>query len=327
MKRVLAVSGGVDSMAMLEILAGEGRRQRGGAERLVDDYASGDIKTANFEEKTPKNADFSENYSSGDILVAHFDHGTRASSAEDAEFVGRAAKEYGVEYRVGRAALGEGAAEEAARAARYGFLRRVAAETSGEIYTAHHLDDLVESITINLLRGTGWRGLAALDGPGVRRPFLEPELLPPASGLVAPVAKREILEYAARRGLRFRQDSTNCEDYYLRNRVRARLGASIDRRRLYGLWREQKRLKAEIDRLVAELLPPEGAAWRRSWFRGLDEAVALELLRAGVKRAGVSATRPQLAEFRRAILNYAPGKYFNLPRDRLVRIEKDVFYL
>ena len=338
-KKVLAVSGGVDSMVMLDIFRND------------------------------------------DVIVAHFNHGTRPSANDDMNFVLRIADErYNLgERSVTRAAnLGEGVSEEAAREARYEFLRAVArmqpvagevklrAWRAGslpqgieikmtEVYTAHHLDDLVESVAINLTRGTGWRGLAVLDAPGVRRPFLEPGILPEELRKLVPFDKKDILRYAAKREVRFRQDPTNTSDKYLRNRLREKLhggkdGRSTDctlaegwgaerkwrtgrqneqrvKRKIYKLWLRQKQLKQEIDELVAWLLPGEGQPWQRSWFENLDKNVALELLRAGALRAGISATRPQLEDFRQAILNYAPGKCFNLPGDRLVKFTKREFWL
>ena len=55
--------------------------------------------------------------------------------------------------------------------------------------------------------------------------------------------------------------------------------------------------------------------------------MAGELLRAGLLRIGVRATRPQLEDFRRAILEYAPGRKFNLPGGRLVELGRDSFIL
>lgn len=309
-EKVLAVSGGVDSMVMLDML----RR--------------------------------------GQPIVAHFNHGTRESAFDDMEFVYKIASDKyhitRVECRV--ASLGEGASEEAAREERYRFLRSVALSVPVigkvrlhrpkksrspreieipmvQVYTAHHLDDLVESIAINLTRGTGWRGLAVLDTPGVRRPFLETELLPKSLRRRKPLAKRDVLRYAAEHEIIFRQDPTNTSDKYLRNRLRVKLQDFKGARKIYKLWQRQKQLKHEIDEIVSYLLPAVGQPWQRTWFRGLDKTVALELLRAGVQRAGSSATRPQLENFRQAILTYAPGKYFNLPGDRLVRFSKHEFYL
>ncbi len=274
-----------------------------------------------------------------EIIVAHFDHGIRDNSKLDAEFVRRKAAEYGVEFYAGRAELGEGASEAEAREKRYEFLAKVAGSVGGEIWTAHHLDDLVETVAINLLRGTGWRGLAGLDRAGIRRPFLETEMF------YEPLDRATIYEYAAKRRLEYREDPSNSWEEYLRNRVRKKLDGALSfeqKLEIYDLWQKQKKLKREIDEIVAGLLPSaeesetrtnanspsrESGTWQRSWFIDLDEKVALELLRAGTLCAGISATRPQLLRFLEAIKTYPSGKSFNLPQDKLVKFSKKEFVL
>src|SRR6478752_10282835 len=86
---VLAVSGGVDSMTLLDILA-----KKPGVE----------------------------------LIVAHFNHGIREDSGQDEELVGQAAATYGLVFEIGSAQLGKNASEAAARDARYGFLRQVQAK-------------------------------------------------------------------------------------------------------------------------------------------------------------------------------------------------------
>lgn len=286
-KIILAVSGGVDSMVMLDMICR------------------------------------SKNYSSSDIIIAHFDHGTRPSSKFDAEFVEHKAQEYGVEFWLGKGNLGEGVDEATARAARYDFLHSL--DPFATIFTAHHLDDLVETAAINLVRGTGWRGLAVLDSPGIRRPFLETEMF------YEPMDKAAIMEYAAKRRLKFREDPSNSWDEYLRNRLRHQMNNSPlnfeQKMEIYRLWQAQKQLKSEIDQLVVSLLPEKGTPWQRAWFKDLNVNVALELLRASTLQAGISATRPQLEGFRQAIIEYAPGKQFNLPGGKLVRLNKTDFEL
>ena len=304
MKIILAVSGGVDSMLLLAQVA-----ERAAREGWLDE-----------------------------VVVAQFDHGARESARADQELVVRKARELGVRCEVGR--IGEGVSgggldggglsggggflsEAAARAARYEFLEAVARKYAlAEIWTAQHLDDLVETVAINLLRGTGWRGLAVMEREGVRRPWLE-------EAEQGPPDRAEIWRQAGERELVFREDPTNQETLYLRNRVRARLAGWPRARKLelWRRWQRQKELRREIDQLVAELLPAQGAEWRRSWFRELEPAVAGELLRAGLLRIGVRATRPQLEDFRRAILGYAPGRKFNLPGGRLVQLGRDKFVL
>lgn len=258
-------------------------------------------------------------------MVAHFDHGIRTNSADDADFVKRKAGEYELEVFCGNAKLSASASEAEAREARYKFLYGIANEVGAHtIWTAHHLDDLVESIIINFLRGTGWRGLAVLDRPGISRPLLGTNLI------YEPMDKNAILEYAGKRKLSFREDQSNSSDEYLRNRVRHKLErASVsfqDKLRLYELWQRQKQLKSEMDQAMGGILPDDGN-YARDWFKGLNESVALEVLRTITLRAGIAATRPQLEDFRQAILTYAPGKSFNLPKDRLVHFTKTQFVL
>lgn len=285
-KRVLAISGGVDSMVMLDILA--------------------------------------RNFNTDSIIVAHFDHGTRESSKLDAQFVRKKAAEYGIEFATERAELGEEVSEETAREARYNFLRKIAGE-NGVIYTAHHLDDLLETILINLIRGTGWRGLAVLNADGIKRPLLDSEMI------YEPMDKRAIFEYAAKRRLEFREDPTNSSDQYLRNRIREQLNESEinfgQKLEIWQLWQKQKQLKIDIDQSLVEILPTQDQTWERKWFKQLDQNIATEMLRAGTLRAGSRLTRPQLEDFRKAILSYGTGKKFNLPGDKLVKFSREGFRL
>lgn len=135
-KYVVAVSGGVDSMVLLDLL-----RQQPELE----------------------------------LVVAHFDHGIRPDSAKDLELVRRMARQYGLKFVSEQGNLGPDTSEAAARAARYVFLRRVQKEKGARaIVTAHHQDDVLETAIINMFRGTGRKGLTALTSrPDVIRPLLE----------------------------------------------------------------------------------------------------------------------------------------------------------
>ncbi|MBR5408424.1 tRNA lysidine(34) synthetase TilS [Candidatus Saccharibacteria bacterium] len=276
MKKVLAISGGVDSMLLLHFFAHD-----------------------------------------KDAVVAHFDHGTRPSSAEDAEFVKKAAERYGLPFFLGHGVLGENISEADARAARYKFLKNAAQKVNGEIYTAHHLDDLVESIAINLARGTGWRGLTPFYDKNIKRVFLEDG-----------IDKKEILRKAAELKIIFRQDPTNTEDNYLRNRIRQNLSQKTknDIQDFYNLYKKQCALRKEIEKLILEILPADGR-YERKWFDGMDENIAIEILRAGLMKMDVSATRVQIKNLLKAILEYAPEKKFNLPGGKMVTIHKHNFVL
>lgn len=276
MRKLLAISGGVDSVCLLHM--------------FKDDP---------------------------EILVAHFNHGTRPSSKDDEEFVENLAKKYHKEFIAGHANLGPDVSEEKARNARYEFLRKTAEEKNARIYTAHHADDLIESITINLLRGTGWRGLVPLDAGDIVRPLITKKY-----------DKQKLLKYAAENNLAFRQDPTNTEDSYLRNRIREKLRefSPAEKSQLTKLFYAQKNLKTEIDQIL-DLVMGNEKTYQRTWFKNSDTKTALELLRFITKENQISLTRPELENFLNAIKTYAPEKSFNLPKNRLVKIHKTYFVL
>ena len=249
---IVAVSGGVDSVALLDMLA-----------RLTDH----------------------------ELIVAHFDHGIRPDSAKDAEFVAELAKGYGVPFETVREELGSQASEELARARRYEFLRQLAAKHNAQIVTAHHADDAVETVAINLKRGTGWRGLAVLDSDIVR-PLLD-------------MSKSEIHDYANKHGLTWREDSTNASDAYLRNRIRQTLKtlSEDEKRQILALRQQQLASKKMIDKEVARLVGP-GPHYSRYFFTHVPKPVALECLRFAT---GGKLTRPQLERALLAIKTAAPG--------------------
>src|SRR5690606_41547248 len=88
------------------------------------------------------------------LVVTHFDHGIRPDSAQDAVFVEELAAHYGLPFETKRVELGTKASEELARRHRYAFLRDVAARYNAKIITAHHADDVIETVAINHIRGT-----------------------------------------------------------------------------------------------------------------------------------------------------------------------------
>lgn len=281
-KKILAVSGGVDSMVLLDI----------------------------FLKIEPEN-----------IVVAHFNHGTRPSADIDEEFVRQKCKEFGIPFESSKLLLGEGVSEEEAREKRYAFLYHVANKYQGEICTAHHIDDLLESVAINLIRGTYWRGLSPFGNKNIVRPLI-------SRGM----DKTDILRYAGRNHLCFRQDPTNHEEIYLRNRVREKLRwLEVEKKkRLWELSERQRILRAEIEESVKKLADAltieysdDEIKFRKDFFTELENNVAEEILRALCLKRNISLMRPQLADFLDAIRKYQPGKKFNLPKNKMAVVGKD----
>ena len=98
-----------------------------------------------------------------ELHVAHLDHGISPDSATAADQVRALSERYTLPFRLGRLELGSGATETAARAARYAWLHRQADELAAElIITAHHRDDQVETVLMRILNGSGPAGLAGM---------------------------------------------------------------------------------------------------------------------------------------------------------------------
>ncbi len=178
---LVAVSGGVDSMVLLEVLC-----------LLRQEY---DLK----------------------LWVAHYDHRLRKNSLRDALFVYRKARERGLPFVYGVSAVREYARREglslemAGRELRYRFFERLYQSLDlQKIALAHQADDLAEEVLLKFLRGAGRRGLAGIP---VKREahIVRPLLL---------VSREEILAFARARGLDWIEDETNRDIRFLRNRVR-----------------------------------------------------------------------------------------------------------
>ena len=186
------------------------------------------------------------------LHVAHLDHALRPDSADDSRFVASEAQRRGlpcsIERRdVGAYARAEGLSlEEAGRRQRYAFLDQVAARVGAEfIALGHHADDQAETVILRLLRGSGSTGLGAME---IVR---EGRYLRPLLG----VRRAEIEQYARQRDLRYREDPSNRDPRFLRNRVRGELMPllkSYNPNIAEVLNRTAALLKAEDD-LLAEL--------------------------------------------------------------------------
>ncbi|MCL2030946.1 MAG: tRNA lysidine(34) synthetase TilS [Oscillospiraceae bacterium] len=185
--RVLcAVSGGADSTALLHLCAG--LRDRG---RLAS------------------------------LAAAHFHHGLRGADAdEDERFVRGLCAARDIPYFAGRGDTAAAARErgrgleEAARALRYAFLEQAALDSGSDtLLTAHNADDNLETILLNLIRGAGLDGLCGIPP---ERGGSAPRILRPLLG----VTRAEILAYLDEHGLTYREDESNADPAFTRNRLR-----------------------------------------------------------------------------------------------------------
>ncbi len=167
-----------------------------------------------------------------ELILAHAHHGLRPEADDDAEFVGRIAATLGLPLRVGRLPVTAEAQETgeslemAGRRLRHAFLAEVAnSEGARVVALAHHADDQAELILLRLLRGSGGDGLGGMPPQGAS--FVDPSitLIRPLLGF----SKDELIAYAREAGLSWREDSSNGDSRFLRNRIRNHLLPLLER--------------------------------------------------------------------------------------------------
>jgi tRNA(Ile)-lysidine synthase len=177
----------------------------------------------------------------------------------------------------------------AARELRHRFLAQAARRRGIRVVAlAHHADDQAELFFVRLLRGAGPEGLSGMKwrapspfAPDIElvRPFLE-------------VRRDELVEFARKQRIRFRQDASNLAMDVLRNRVRHELLPLLRRRYQPAIDRVVLRLMdllAAESALVAELSRASERADRGRGFSGLPLAVQRRRLREQLERLGVAA--------------------------------------
>jgi tRNA(Ile)-lysidine synthase len=233
-KVVVGVSGGADSLALLHIL----------------NRIKGDIIC--------------------ELHVATLDHGLRGDAgAADAQFVVDTAQSWGLTVTMERidvpvlARTSSLGIEAVARRARYEFLARVAHQQDASIIVvAHNADDQAETVLMHILRGSG------SDGLGGMHPSM-PLLFDPELTLIRPllsIKRAEIDTYCTESELNPRQDVTNKDTSYLRNRIRHEILPAL------------KEINPQFDRglvQLAEIMRAESDTLGRLFHEHIDEAVSV----------------------------------------------------
>lgn len=170
------------------------------------------------------------------LHLAHLDHGLRPESGDDAEFVRDLAGQWRVPATVERREVSAICArhgwsiEDGARRIRYRFFWDVATQQHAtHVALAHTADDQAETVLMRVIRGTGLMGLG---GMPIQRPLEETAESSSKLLVIRPlleVWRQEILAYVTQQQLNFRDDSTNADRVFLRNRIRHELLPLLER--------------------------------------------------------------------------------------------------
>jgi tRNA(Ile)-lysidine synthase len=293
---IIAVSGGPDSVCLLEILL-----------RLRE--------TLNVS-----------------FIVAHLDHGLRPGEDErETEFVETLARRFGIPYACERAsqlANTRGTClEERAREIRYRFFEGVLDKYHAQrLALGHNKNDQAETVVMNMLRGTGSAGLSGM--PPVRdNRYIRPLIR---------ITRGEIVTYLREKGLSYMTDSSNLEKRYLRNRIRLELmpilltyqprfiDHLVD---LAFLCREENQfMEREAEKWLHEMiiLAPEEQSLNISIdaLKGLPVPLQYRVIRGAILRTKGNLRRMDLRHIRaiiKLIANRRPQARINLPGHIVVK--------
>jgi tRNA(Ile)-lysidine synthase len=265
------------------------------------------------------------------LVVCHLNHRLRgAASRADARFVEKVARNLGLDCEIGSADVGalvkqsKLSIETAARFARLAFFVEVACHRRcPRIFLAHHADDLVETALLNLFRGAGPGGIAAMRRISTYRiGKTKLTILRPLLG----VWRGEIDAFVTERRLKFREDATNRNLQASRNKMRHRILPDIEKQ--FGrdvrkaIWRAAQ-IWSEEEPLLDSLVPLEQVSSAKlavATLRKMPVALQRRTILGWLRSRRVPDVGFDLVENVRALIEPgARNAKVNLPRARHAR--------
>lgn len=266
-----------------------------------------------------------------ELFLAHFNHQLRPMADKDEQFVRRVAQEHALPLFVASEDVRAFAKknrlnlEEAGRTLRYDFLKQTAQKIGGaKIATGHTLNDQAETFFLRLLRGSGLKGLGSISpvvGGRIIRPLLS-------------VERKDIAAYVRKMGMAFREDESNLDRSFARNKIRLDLIPYI-----------QENFEPEIVQRIGKIvtiLQEENSLmekWtsddRDGYILSDKEEIRLDLrallkrpqgLARRIARDFIKKLKGDLREISfedvEALLSLEEGKRFQLTKDLLLKREK-----
>lgn len=260
------------------------------------------------------------------VELVHVNYGLRGEASDgDQIFLEDFCKTNGIPFHCKkfdlRAFLSEnsGNLQEEARKVRYSFFDEIIAEIGGKLVLAHHADDQVETFLLNLARGGGMMGLSGMleENAHYLRPLLS-------------FRKQQLLADAHDRGVSWREDRSNAESTYSRNKLRNILLPQLQEIQpdffdhvlvLMQVFQENqadlaKRITMKISEFPTENMIPINE------YTVLDDQEKIELLRQFTIPGGMLQEVNKLAQAEKGKVVHFSGEFSG----RLIR-ERDVFYV
>lgn len=271
-----------------------------------------------------------------ELFLGHFNHKLRSSADEDERFVKNMAQKYSLPLFVGSKDVRSYAKkhrlnlEEAGRKLRYDFLKRIALKIGAtRVATGHTMNDQAETFFMRLMRGSGLRGLSGIF-PAVEKVIIRPLLR----------VKREDIEFFLReKEVDFREDESNFDRRFLRNRIRLDLIPYLQKdfnpEILIRVERFVTLLQAE-EELLEEMTEEEAAKaiLEKKGQIQLDLTLLLDMPRAMARRivrAFIFKLKGDLRDISfqdvESILTLGPGKEVHLKEKLVLKREQNRIFL
>ena len=250
------------------------------------------------------------------LAVAHFNHGLRGENSEaDEKFVADLARHLELDWFVGREPVAAHASAErmsvevAGRELRYAWLSRIAAEQRFDsVATAHTLDDQAETVLMKFLRGAGSKGLAGIYPEMRRGDKKKIRFIRPLLGMT----RAEVEAYLASIGQPWREDESNLDHRFRRNRVRHELLPLLKREYnpnicaalsdMAEINRTEEQYWSEVVGPILASLRVDPARFRVKELPKLNVALQRRVLRAFLHDSGIAADFQQIERLRACAL-------------------------
>lgn len=241
-----------------------------------------------------------------DVVCLHVNHGLRAAAATEAEYVKSLCEKLHVPYHIftWRGEKPETGLEDAARIARYKKMTDFCHQHHIEyIATAHQADDQIETFWMNLSRGSGVYGLAAMRGEGemngikIIRPLLN-------------VFRTELKDYCDKNNIKYFSDEMNYDPHYTRVKIRQNrhvvqdvMGISDERILLaiQNLGRVRETLESDVSELVARVVKNKMATFNETFLFDLNDDIRLKFIGTVIQKVGGDRYPARLDSLVRAV--------------------------
>ncbi len=266
-----------------------------------------------------------------DLFLGHFNHRLRSGAGEDEQFVRKIAREHALPLFVASEDVRSFAKqnrmnlEETGRMLRYEFLSKTAQKIGGaKIATGHTLNDQAETFFLRLMRGSGLKGLGSIS------PIVEGRIIRP----LLSVERKDIAEYVEKKGWEFREDESNLDRSFARNKVRIDLIPYIQENfepnivrhigKIVSILQEEEKLMrkwASHEAKKAVLLEGGKIRLDLNFLSTLPRGLARRVVRDFIQKIKGDLREISFEDVE-ALLNLEEGKNFQLTKELLLKRDK-----